>query len=83
MRKVFCRWIMGLNGATESIGFSIPERENNLPSCVHAWRREGLCATHSRTGFFSLPFLFFSSRYVHSIGKVGVKVGIPEKNGVL
>jgi len=26
IEQVFCRWIMGLHGATEFIGFSIPER---------------------------------------------------------
>ncbi|MBA7660114.1 hypothetical protein ES703_68113 [subsurface metagenome] len=29
IKKVFCRWIMGLHGATEFTGFSIPERRRS------------------------------------------------------
>lgn len=29
IKKVFCRWIMGLHGATEFTGFSIPVRRRS------------------------------------------------------
>jgi len=66
IKKVFCRWTMGLNGATESIGFSIPERKHSLPLLAFLFSPVGggvLCVANYTE---PPPLSFFSSRYVHS-----------------
>jgi len=45
-KQVFCRWIMGLHGATEFIGFSIPVRRRSADFLT-----QGLFFSHGRGVF--------------------------------